>query len=78
MKKFAVRLITLLLCACLLCGSAAAYTIIDVDEDLSFSQDLKEKEDVSDWAKAEIDAARAAEGEHSEDITVVAMRVVRS
>jgi hypothetical protein len=31
-----------------------------VDEDLSFSQDLKEKEDVSDWAKAEIDAARAA------------------
>lgn len=60
MKKFAVRLITLLLCACLLCGSAAAYTIIDVDEDLSFSQDLKEKEDVSDWAKAEIDAARAA------------------
>ncbi len=60
MKKTAIRLITLLLCACILCGSAAAYTIIDVDEDLSFSQDLKEKEAVSDWAKPEIDAARAA------------------
>lgn len=60
MKKTVIRLITLLLCACLLCGSAAAYTIIDVDEDLSFSEELKEKEAVSSWAKAEIDAARAA------------------
>lgn len=60
MKKTIIRLITALLCVCLLCGSAAAYTIIDVDEDLSFSEDLKEKEAVSSWAKAEIDAARAA------------------
>lgn len=54
------RLFALLLCGALLVSSAAAFTFETIDPDKAFSQELKEAEAVSTWARSEIDAAKAA------------------
>lgn len=59
-KRNVSRIVCLFLCLCLFCTGVSAYTIIPVDKDKAFSEELKAKEKVSSWAKGEIDLAREA------------------
>lgn len=60
MKKQYKYLTAAFLAGALLVGSCAAYTMTELPSEEIFAPEIIEREAVSDWAKSEIDAARAA------------------
>lgn len=60
MKKSIRRIAAGLLCACLICSNAYAYTFTELNNEEIFSQDIIEKENMSSWAKEDILAAQKA------------------
>ncbi|MGN0711141.1 MAG: S-layer homology domain-containing protein [Anaerovoracaceae bacterium] len=58
MKRTFRRAAAGILCACLVCSNAYAFTYTELDNSKVFSDEILQKEQVSSWAKEDVEAAR--------------------